>query len=555
VVNFVVASATFFGLWGVVSPVLLTAWGGAMLFSLLARAVLGLAFHRSSDPSRRIWGTGFAVGSGLTGAIWGLAGVLLLPPESLEYQLFILFVLMGLGAGAITTLTAYMPAFHAFLPVSLLPIGVTMIFGGDRIHIALGIMTITYVAGLTFFARILNRTFVESLSLRFENVDLVQALSVQRDEAERANVAKSKFLAAASHDLRQPLQSLTLFASALGERAENPEVRRIAGNINASVRALDNLFNALLDISRLDAGVLQPAIRHFRLQSLCHRLHNEYTPRAEEKGLALICRPCDLVVRSDPVLLERILRNFVSNAIRYTGEGRVEMICSRLEATVRITVSDTGIGIPEAQQREIFKEFHQLSNPERDRTKGLGLGLAIVDRAAKLLGHPVRVESTPGRGSRFSVDVPLGDPHQIVSDETPVTDPALHDLAGMRVTIVDDEISIREGMRVLLQQWGCAVTLAGSEEEAIAAVRESGASPEAVIADYRLRENCTGIQVIERLRQEFGNEIPALILSGDAAIEQLRKVNTGGYQMVHKPVPPAMLRAFLRNARARRRGP
>jgi signal transduction histidine kinase/CheY-like chemotaxis protein len=555
VVNFVVASATFFGLWGVVSPVLLTAWGGAMLFSLLARAVLGLAFHRSSDPSRRIWGTGFAVGSGLTGAIWGLAGVLLLPPESLEYQLFILFVLMGLGAGAITTLTAYMPAFHAFLPVSLLPIGVTMIFGGDRIHIALGIMTITYVAGLTFFARILNRTFVESLSLRFENVDLVQALSVQRDEAERANVAKSKFLAAASHDLRQPLQSLTLFASALGERAENLEVRRIAGNINASVRALDNLFNALLDISRLDAGVLQPAIRHFRLQSLCHRLHNEYTPRAEEKGLALICRPCDLVVRSDPVLLERILRNFVSNAIRYTGEGRVEMICSRLEATVRITVSDTGIGIPEAQQREIFKEFHQLSNPERDRTKGLGLGLAIVDRAAKLLGHPVRVESTPGRGSRFSVDVPLGDPHQIVSDETPVTDPALHDLAGMRVTIVDDEISIREGMRVLLQQWGCAVTLAGSEEEAIAAVRESGASPEAVIADYRLRENCTGIQVIERLRQEFGNEIPALILSGDAAIEQLRKVNTGGYQMVHKPVPPAMLRAFLRNARARRRGP
>jgi signal transduction histidine kinase/CheY-like chemotaxis protein len=555
VVNFVVASATFFGLWGVVSPVLLTAWGGAMLFSLLARAVLGLAFHRSTDPSRRIWGTGFAVGSGLTGAIWGLAGVLLLPPESLEYQLFILFVLMGLGAGAITTLTAYMPAFHAFLPVSLLPIGVTMIFGGDRIHIALGIMTITYVAGLTFFARILNRTFVESLSLRFENVDLVQALSVQRDEAERANVAKSKFLAAASHDLRQPLQSLTLFASALGERAENPEVRRIAGNINASVRALDNLFNALLDISRLDAGVLQPAIRHFRLQSLCHRLHNEYTPRAEEKGLALICRPCDLVVRSDPVLLERILRNFVSNAIRYTGEGRVEMICSRLEATVRITVSDTGIGIPEAQQREIFKEFHQLSNPERDRTKGLGLGLAIVDRAAKLLGHPVRVESTPGRGSRFSVDVPLGDPHQIVSDETPVTDPALHDLAGMRVTIVDDEISIREGMRVLLQQWGCVVTLAGSEEEAIAAVRESDASPEAVIADYRLRENCTGIQVIERLRQEFGSEIPALIISGDAAIEQLRKVNTGGYQMVHKPVPPAMLRAFLRNARARRRGP
>jgi signal transduction histidine kinase/CheY-like chemotaxis protein len=550
-INAVVAGAMMFGLWGVVARTSLAIWGGMMLGVLAVRAVLGLAYRRATADavSQKHWGAAFAVGSGLSGALWGLAGVILFPPGSLEYQLFILFVLMGMGAGAITSLTAYMPAFYAFLPVSLAPIGVMLIRVNDPIHIALGVMTFAYVAGLTFFARTINKSFIESLGLRFENVDLVRALSIQRDEAERANIAKSKFLAAASHDLRQPLQSLTLFASVLNERIKYPEVSKIVGNINASVRALEQLFNALLDISRLDAGMLQPALRHFRLQEIFDRLMNDHAPEAAQKGITLECAPAEVVVYSDVALLERILRNLVSNAVRYTEQGGVRITSATLGDQVRIEVADTGIGIPADRQREIFDEFTQLGNPERDRTKGLGLGLAIVDRVARLLGYPLHVESRPGAGSHFSVEVPRGDAQRLAADELADAAGAQGDVAGLRVMVVDDEIGIREGMRTLLEQWGCAVVLAGSEDEAVAAARQSGFIPEVVIADFRLRDGRTGAQAIQRLERELGVTMPALIVTGDTAAERLREARTSGYQLVHKPVQPAMLRAFLRNAR------
>jgi len=553
VTNVVVGSATVYGLWGVVSHVRLLAWAAAMLVVLAVRTALSLAYRRAAEPLRNRWGTAFAVGSGASGALWGIAGVVLFPSGSLEYQLFILFVLMGMGAGAISSLTAYMPAFHAFLPVSLLPIGVMLLLQNDRIRIALGVMTIIYAWALAFFGGKINKAFVESLSLRFENIDLVQALSEQRDAAERANIAKSKFLAAASHDLRQPLQSLALFTSALDEMSKYPEVTRVVGNINASVRALEELFNALLDISRLDAGVLQPSMRHFRLQEVFARLLNDYVPETERKGLRLEVSPCELVVRSDSTLLERILRNYVSNAIRYTLEGQVRVSCEQRGERVRIEVADTGIGIPADQHREIFSEFYQIGNPERDRTKGLGLGLAIVDRAARLLAHTIGVESTPGAGSCFFVEVPLGDEEEIVA-EAPAADTRTADLAGLKVLVVDDEISIREGMQALLAQWGCEVALAASEEEAVAAARVWG-TPGAIVVDYRLGEERTGVQAIDRLRREFGASIPVLIISGDTAAERLREVSATGYQLVHKPVQPAMLRAFLRNACARQRAP
>jgi signal transduction histidine kinase/CheY-like chemotaxis protein len=481
-----------------------------------------------------------------------VAGMFLFPPESLEYQLFILFILMGMGAGAISSLTAYMPAFYAFLPISLLPISVMLFRQSEPIHTALAVMTIAYVAALSFFGRTLNKALTESLSLRFENIDLVQELSVQRDEAERANIAKSKFLAAASHDLRQPLHALRLFTSALDERITFPDVRRIVSNINDSVHALEGLFSALLDVSRLDAGVLQPALRHFRLQELTARLTKDYGPEAEAKGLELDCMPCEAVVYSDPALLERILRNYVSNAIRYTDEGSVTIVCSEDAGSVRIEVRDTGIGIAPEQQRDIFKEFYQLDNPERDRTKGLGLGLAIVERVARLLDLPIEVHSTPGAGSAFSVTVPKGNPSRAGTDAAVRAAAATCDLAGLRVLVVDDEIGAREGMRTLLEQWGCDVTLAASEAEAIDATREADTLPEVIVMDFRLRDGRTGPQAIEKLKEQLGRDVPALIVTGDTAAERLREAKAGGYQLVHKPVQPAMLRAFLGNVRRRK---
>lgn len=547
-INAVVGAAMVYGLWDMVGRTQLVFWASVMGLVLAARAVLTLVYRRMAIGAPDRWGLVFTVGSAASGIVWGAAGVFLFPDDSLAYQLFVLFVLMGMGAGAITSLTAYMPAFYAFLPVSLLPIGVMLLQRSDPIHFALGVMTFAYTAALSFFGRAINRAFIESLGLRFENIDLVQALSAQRDAAERANVAKSKFLAAASHDLRQPLQSLALFASALEERITYPEVSKIVGNINASVRALEQLFNALLDISRLDAGVLQPAPRHFPLHELCRRLIDEYAHEAEQKGLTLTCAPCAHVVVSDPALLERILRNFLSNALRYTPAGSIRVDCVDKGGSVRIDVVDTGIGIAADQHRAIFNEFYQLDNPERDRTKGLGLGLAIVDRVARLLGHVVDVESTPGRGSRFSIELPRGDLARVVV-EPPRPDAALTDLVGMHVLVIDDEVSVREGMRTLLEQWGCVVALAGSADEALAAVRAADAVPQAFIADYRLRDERTGSQALDALRRALGASVPALIITGDTAPERLREARASGYQLAHKPVQPAMLRAFLRNAR------
>jgi two-component system, sensor histidine kinase len=555
VINAVVGAAMVYGLSDVVPHSGLVIWASAMVFLLALRGASYWLYRRrgASNPRSTFWTTAFTIGSAASGALWGAVGVFLFPPDALEYQLFILFILMGMGAGAVTSLTAYMPAFHAFLPICLLPISVVLFQQTEPIHTALGIMTIAYVAGLTFFGRTLNKALTESLSLRFENVELVQELSVQRDEAQRANIAKSKFLAAASHDLRQPLHALRLFTSALGERIQYPEVRRIVGNIDDSVQALESLFSALLDVSRLDAGVLQPALRHFALQELTTRLAKDYEPEAEAKGLRLQCEPCETVVYSDPALLERILRNFVSNAIRYTDTGEVRIMCVPDGRHVRIEVTDTGIGIPREQQREIFNEFHQLHNPERDRTKGLGLGLAIVDRVARLLDHPVEVRSSPGRGSCFAVTVPCGDALRVATVSVSAARPGVTDLTGLHALVVDDEIGAREGMRALLEQWGCDVTLAASETEAIEAVHALKAVPDVIIMDFRLRDGRTGPQAIERLRSELGGEIPALIVTGDTAAERLREAKVSGYDLVHKPVQPAMLSAFLRNVRRRQR--
>ncbi|HEX7044821.1 MAG TPA: hybrid sensor histidine kinase/response regulator [Burkholderiales bacterium] len=554
VINAVVGAAMIYGLWQAAPGAALLAWGVAAIAALALRAGFYAAYRRAPAPEERlrVWAGGAVVCSAASGALWGAAGAFLFPPDSLEYQLFILFILMGMGAGAVSSLTTYMPAFYAFLPVSLIPIGVRLLFEAEPIHTALGVMTFAYLGGLSFFASTINRTIGESLRLRFQNLDLVRELSAQRDEAERANVSKSRFLAAASHDLRQPLHALTLFTSALDERITYPEVRRIVDHINVSVGALEKLFNALLDISRLDAGVMQPEQRHFRLDELLARLVNDHAPEAEHKRLRLACAPCELVVYSDPALLERILRNYVANAIRYTERGEVRIELEPAPPHVRIVVADTGVGIPASQHREIFKEFHQLGNPERDRTKGLGLGLAIVERIARLLHHPIAVESAPGKGARFSVTVPLGDPSRVVSDAPPATETRA-DLTGLCVLVIDDERATREGMRTLLEQWGCRVLAAGSEEEAASAVRAAAAAPQAIVVDYRLREERTGVQAIGRMRAEFGSTIPALIVTGDTAPERLREAKASGYPLVHKPVQPAVLRTFLRNARQVRR--
>lgn len=368
-------------------------------------------------------------------------------------------------------------------------------------------------------------------------------LTAQKQAAEAAVQAKSRFLAAASHDLRQPLHALTLLVAALKERLTSTETLQIARQIEDSALAMQALLNALLDLSRLDAGVVQANPQCFPLMRLLQGLQRQYAPIAAEKGLTLQVRPTQAWVQTDPVLLERILGNLLANAIRYTETGWVA-IGTRLEQEhLRVEVWDTGPGIPPAYQERIFEEYFQLHNPERARDKGLGLGLAIVARLARLLGTPVNLDSAPGRGSCFSLRLPTCAPQaQVPEPEGP---PAGTALQNALVAFIDDDQSILEAMVVLLGEWGVEVAAATDVAQVRADLAQLGRPPDVIVADYRLGGGGTGIEAIANLRQAFGADIPAVLVTGDTAPETIQAIQASGLPVLHKPLKPAKLRALL----------
>ncbi len=377
--------------------------------------------------------------------------------------------------------------------------------------------------------------------LRESYAGLEQKVADRTQELAAANQAKTRFLAAASHDLRQPMHALGLFVAQLRGRIVEPEALAMVGKVESAVTALQELLDALLDISRLDAGVVTPSNTDFRLQPLLLRLDGVFAPQAEGKGIRLRAAPTRLAVRSDPVLLERILINLLANAVRYTQQGGVLVGCRRRGGNVRVEVWDSGIGIADTHRDSIFQEFYQIGNPERDRQKGLGLGLAIATRLARLLGSRIELVSRPGKGSVFAIELPRG----TATESTRKTEPAPLSLHGMRVLIVDDDALVRDAMASLLTQWGCEVLSAGDGAEAEAVMKRQGATPDAIVCDYRLPEGETGIEVIRRLRNVAGADVPAALVTGDTAPERLREASDSGYALLHKPVQPAKLRLLI----------
>jgi signal transduction histidine kinase/ActR/RegA family two-component response regulator len=368
-------------------------------------------------------------------------------------------------------------------------------------------------------------------------------LAAKKDMAERANQAKSRFFAAASHDLRQPLHALSLFVAALKARNQQPESQTLIDNIEASTAAMELLFNALLDISRLDAGTIEAHRVHFPLQKMLDDLDHQFSALAAEKQLRLRFRPCAATLYSDPLLIERILVNLIANAIRYTDDGGVLVACRRRGRMVRLSVIDTGRGIPPDQQESVFQEFVQLHNPARDRSKGLGLGLAIVSRLARLLGHRVDLRSRPNHGSIFSIDIPYGDA-SLIQPPAPIAAPGQIPDDAL-VLLVDDESAILRGMAELFDNWNIDLVTAHSANEAEHWLASIGRVPDVIVSDYRLPDNIDGIEVITRLRQKFGRDIPAILVTGDTAPDTILRISRAGFPLLHKPLRPAKLRALL----------
>jgi len=377
------------------------------------------------------------------------------------------------------------------------------------------------------------------------------ALEAARRNAELANAAKTRFLAAASHDLRQPIHALGLLFATLADLVRDESTEPLLDQIDSAVDAIDSMLNSLLDISKLDAGVVRPDITPVDLDVLLQRLNNEHQPIAKVTGNRLRVRTVDATVLSDSAMLQRILANLVSNALRYTVDGRVLVGVRRRGLAIRIDVLDDGPGIPADALEDIFLEFQQLGNPERDRRKGLGLGLAIVKRLAGLLGHEVEVRSAVGRGSRFSITLPLSTEAQRTAKGIATTATIGAGLHGRRILVLDDDVSVLEAMRSLLERWGCEVIAASSPEEAEASLASAPGPIDMLIVDYRLRRNASGIETVERLHQLAGTRIPALVITGDTAPDRLREAQESGYPLLHKPVKSAQLRAAMQRLSVR----
>ncbi len=388
-----------------------------------------------------------------------------------------------------------------------------------------------------------NETLERRVVERTEELTrLNAALAHAKGEADAANVSKTKFLAAASHDILQPLNAARLYVTSLIERQGKPDDRRLVDNIDASLEAVEEIFGALLDMSRLDTGVMRPEYASFRIDELMRQIEVEFAPLAAAKGLDLTFMPCSLVVRSDRRLLRRLVQNLISNAIKYTLSGRVLVGCRRRGENLRIDVYDTGLGIPQSKQRDIFVEFHRLDQGAKI-ARGLGLGLSIVERVARVLGCGVEVDSAVDRGSHFAVSVPLSN---AASVNLPLREEARVDpgqLIGTAALCIDNEPSVLDGMETLLRGWGCEVIKAPDLTIALAAIAESPIMPNGLLIDYHLDEG-NGIEAIMALRRHCG-ELPAILITADRSPAVRERARAESIQVLHKPIKPAALRALL----------
>lgn len=526
-------------------------WIGATLVVGVLRlaAVIAYDHHRADPGAAERWLRRMLVGNLTSGLLWGLPFAYWTLFVPLEYQLFFIVILFGLGTGAIYSNYMLLPVMYAFEVPAFAPMFIALAAQPSAIHLALVTGGLAYLVATLAFIHRMNRTHLDALRLGYENLALLEQVRQEKIAAERSDLEKSRFLAAASHDLRQPVHAVNLFLGLLTNEPLSRHGHYLVDNIGSAMAAMGQLFDALLNLSRLDAGVIEPRWQGFALNPLLDRLRAEYAPQAREKGMSLRVRACSACIWSDPVLLERILRNLISNAITHTAGGRVLIGCRRVAGQLRIEVWDNGVGIPAAEQERVFWEFHQLGNPERDRSKGLGLGLAIVRRTATLLGHPLALRSQAGRGTAFMLTTPIADPAQAglsnvsaaPSDARAMAGESV--LPGQLVLLVDDDAQNLAGLTMLFESWGCRVIGATSGNALFERVLPLAERPSLIVSDYRLRDHETGIHVIERLREEYNDpDLPALLVSGDTDPARLAEAADRGIPLLHKPVAVQALR-------------
>jgi signal transduction histidine kinase/CheY-like chemotaxis protein len=464
-----------------------------------------------------------------------LAPWLFLDTNESIYYLTLIVMMISIAATSAYAFAYYLRLMAMILIVPLGSLFIRIFYSDIENAVAyqVGIIWLIISALTSFY--ILKKKFIRTISLQMET-------DQARKEAEQANHAKSKFLAAASHDIRQPLQAVVFFLETLKDRNRDPSDEIIYQRLESSVESMSGLLNDLLDISKLDADSVDSKEEHFSLTELCDRLLNDVHPSAENKSLRINKNLSDLYVFGDSTLLDRVLKNLLSNAVQYTNLGEVTLSSQRQSETVLIQVKDTGIGIPESDHQSIFDEFHQLQNPERDSNNGLGLGLAIVKRLCDHQNWPLTLVSDSS-GSCFSVEVPLGDRNKVVDIIQPKITGGIE---SIRALIIDDDEAICHSLVALFKNWGSEVEAfdcAQAAEDFLLANLEW--RPNLLISDYRLRENKTGAEAIRQIHGVLGEEIPALIITGDTDPIRIKEAEASGFAIIHKPIKAVRIRTFI----------
>ncbi|MCJ0765859.1 sensor histidine kinase [Variovorax terrae] len=484
----------------------------------------------------------------LRSCVWGLAPWLCIPAgqHSVLWAMLIV-MMMGWCAGGALSLAVLKRNIPRFIVPSMASLTAALAWRGDSTHLFLAVGCLLYMGVIITFALQHHRLLTASLTMRFEKEALAEQLSRQIAATQRASEEKTRFLAAASHDLRQPLHAIALFGAVLEKELQGREEERHAARLMDAVGALGQSLDTLLDISRLDAGVVAPQIQPVALNPLFLALNHVFAAQAADRDLQLRLRATPCWVLSDPQLLQRLLSNLVDNALKYTPRGGVVVAARARGQQVWIDVRDTGIGITGEHLGRIFEEFYQVGNPGRDRAQGLGIGLSIVQRLTRLLAHPLQVRSLPGRGSRFRlVLTAVSAPGAIAPAAPPDNTLPL----PRRVLVIDDETAIRQAVSDLLQAHGVAVEAVAGEAEAEAVLAQSaaqaaqGASPvEALLCDVRLADGADGLAAAQRLRARFG--LPVLLITGETAPRRLQQVHDSGLRVLFKPVAgDALLQAL-----------
>lgn len=522
----------------------LSCWvaGVALLLVLRRRLLAALPALGALSLARRMrMATALNAMNGLAHSL----GLLFFGQQALLPLAIATLLLVGLCAGSIATTVGSRPLFLAYM----LPVMGGLVLrwliaaaapGEQPFALAIAFILALFGVVLNSLANDSFRLFCDSFAIRLQQTGLNRELRSALQQAEAASRAKTRFLASASHDLRQPIHTLSLFAASLSLRPLDPTTRDISHHIDLALESLSLQLDALLDMSKLDAGVVQAHPERFDLAALACRLARQYEPIAAVKGLQLACQAASgAFVSSDPALLSRVVGNLLDNAIKYTATGNIGLSVSVHGGLAVLAVEDHGIGIPESEQARVFEEFYQVDNPERDRSKGLGLGLSIVGRMVQLLGVRLEMVSRQGRGTAFYLMFPLTPAPEAPAAPAP---PADSELAGCHCLVVDDEEGVRHGMRTLLEALGARVTLAEGETDALLVADCD--KPDLLLSDFRLRGNQSGIALITKLRA-LRPGMPALLISGDTSPERLREARAANITLLHKPVLPHQLRQAL----------